>query len=374
MEAIYLMSPTGDSIGRLIDDFSRSKQNKEGRLYACAHVFLTSQLDDRMLPRLSFICKYCVIVGLFFRLKSSTAFPFIKTLKEMNLDFIALESQVFTLEKPHSLLTFFGTEVQQDQVLREYLNMAKQIASLCISHNEFPYIRYALTQVSDRLTSRLAALVYEELDKYARTADDFPSTDPAVSGPNRAVLLIVDRTVDNVAPLLHEFTYQAMINDLLTVYEGGTKYRYSYQSATEGLKEKEVLLDETIDQLWASLRHSHIAECNETLVNNFNKFLNENRAAMGLSGRQARPDGVKSLKDLKETLSAVPQFQELKSKFSVHINIAQECMAIFSRNKLADLAGVEQTLATGETADGDRPKHIEVDMIPLLDDPNLRYP
>ena len=41
----------------------------------------------------------------------------------------------------------------------------------------------------------------------------------------RATLIITDRTMDMVAPLVHEFTYQAMVNDLLPI-EDGTKYTY----------------------------------------------------------------------------------------------------------------------------------------------------
>ena len=46
---------------------------------------------------------------------------------------------------------------------------------------------------------------------------------------------------------------------------------------------------------------------------------------------------------------------------------------MFQKFKLAEVAAVEQDLATGETADGDAPKNVEVSMIPLLDDPNVRY-
>ena len=40
----------------------------------------------------------------------------------------------------------------------------------------------------------------------------------------KAVLFIVDRSMDLAAPFLHEFTYQAMCNDLLDVKDG-SKYR-----------------------------------------------------------------------------------------------------------------------------------------------------
>lgn len=40
----------------------------------------------------------------------------------------------------------------------------------------------------------------------------------------RGVLFITDRSMDLFAPFLHEFTYQAMCNDLLDI-EDGTTYR-----------------------------------------------------------------------------------------------------------------------------------------------------
>lgn len=41
----------------------------------------------------------------------------------------------------------------------------------------------------------------------------------------RATLIITDRTMDMIAPFVHEFTYQAMANDLLPI-ENGTKFAY----------------------------------------------------------------------------------------------------------------------------------------------------
>jgi hypothetical protein len=41
-------------------------------------------------------------------------------------------------------------------------------------------------------------------------------------------------------------------------------------------------------------------------------------------------------------LAGLPQFQELKEAYSLHLSMAQECMNIFQSHKLADLASVEQ--------------------------------
>jgi syntaxin-binding protein 1 len=44
----------------------------------------------------------------------------------------------------------------------------------------------------------------------------------APNGRPKAVLLILDRSMDPAAPLLHDFWYQAMVNDLLPVKDGVT--------------------------------------------------------------------------------------------------------------------------------------------------------
>jgi len=48
------------------------------------------------------------------------------------------------------------------------------------------------------------------------------------------------------------------------------------------------------------------------------------------------------LKELKDTIQALPQYQEMKDKFSVHIDLCQRCNNIFSKNNLTDIAKIEQ--------------------------------
>lgn len=72
----------------------------------------------------------------------------------------------------------------------------------------------------DNLDKILAMMVQDELDDYKKANPDYP---PA-TGRQQAVLFITDRSFDVAAPLLHEFTYQAMCNDLLPIQDG-TKYR-----------------------------------------------------------------------------------------------------------------------------------------------------
>lgn len=41
-------------------------------------------------------------------------------------------------------------------------------------------------------------------------------------------------------------------------------------------------------------------------------------------------------------LTNLPQFQDLKAKYSAHLSIAQECMSFFERHKLNSVGNLEQ--------------------------------
>lgn len=137
-----------------------------------------------------------------------------------------------------------------------------------------------------------------------------------------------------------------MINDLLPVEETenhrGVKYSYEFMQADGSMDSKDVVLDEE-DNVYKSIRHMHIAECSDYLIEKFNEFLLENKAATNTGDRNAAPkNSAKSLKDMKEMLTNLPQFQDLKAKYSAHLSIAQECMSFFERHKLNSVGNLEQ--------------------------------
>ena len=69
-------------------------------------------------------------------------------------------------------------------------------------------------------------------------------------------VLILDRSFDYVAPIIHEWTYEAIILDLLNV--PNSVYTYSINT-NKGVEEKIAKLDEK-DALFVELRHAHVAK------------------------------------------------------------------------------------------------------------------
>jgi syntaxin-binding protein 1 len=109
--------------------------------------------------------------------------------------------------------------------------------------DEYPFIRFHSPTDSNNpkinsLPEKLALKVQASIDEMSRQDASYPS-----ESAGRGVLLIVERGIDVVAPLLHEYSYQAMVADLLDVE---TKYKY-----LDGEEEKEAMLDES-DLIWVS--------------------------------------------------------------------------------------------------------------------------
>jgi len=211
-----------------------------------------------------------------------------------------------------------------------------QIVSVCTSLGEYPTIRYFSSPTAKHeskvLCLYLARIIQEEIDKYATYHSDFP---PPSARP-RATLYILDRSMDLAAPLVHEFTYQAMVHDLLPIKEGDkVSYKVNINEGSGAQVEKELEINEK-DKIWTSNRHKHMKDTIDTLMGEFQKFVDDNPHFANQNSN------VTSLNVIKDMLAGLPQFQAVKEAYSLHLNMAQGSMNIFERRKLPDLASVEQ--------------------------------
>lgn len=172
--------------------------------------------------------------------------------------------------------------------------------------------------------------------------------------------MITDRAMDMHAPLMHEFTYQAMAHDLVLDSQDDDRVLYRMSDEDTG-KEKEMEIAEK-DRIWVENRHQHMSKTIEKLMGDFKKFIADNPGFADSANA--------NIYQMKDMVAGMSQFMETKDSYSLHLSMAQECMNIFAQRELMEIALAEQTLATGLDEDYRKPKNLADQVIHLLDNPS----
>ncbi|KAG2658211.1 hypothetical protein PVAP13_1KG159500 [Panicum virgatum] len=326
LDAIYFIQPTKENIVMFLSDMSGRSP-----LYKKAYVFFSSPVHKELVAQIK---------------KDSSVLPRIGALSEMNLEYFAIDSQGFTTDHERALEELFSENAEGSHKYNACLNtMATRISTVFASLREFPRVHYrvaktidasTMTTLRDLVPTKLAAGVWNCLAKYKMTIPEFPQTETCE-------LLIVDRSIDQIAPIIHEWTYDAMCHDLLCM--DGNKYVHEVPSKNGSATEKKEVLLEDHDPVWLELRHAHIADASERLHDKMTHFVSKNKAAQL---HQARNGGELSTRDLQKMVQALPQYSDQIDKLSLHVEIAGKLNNIIREQCLRDVGQLEQDLVFGD--------------------------
>ena len=330
MTGIYFVTPTEASVRAIVSDFSRRGKAQ----YRKVHIFFSSAVDAEILEPIRRCAKLieCLV-----------------TLKEVNLEYILYpDNRSFTTGQEGALQAFFSASVDAtDDYKAEVKTMADRLVTIFSTMKEFPSIRYrAALPPGDEyppglesrllLAQRLAVEVYDRCLAMQKT-DQIPERETCD-------LIIMDRGFDPVAPIIHEWTYEAMAHDLL---EGspalhGKMYTYESQKQGGGKETKEHALDDR-DATFRTVRHRHFAAATVKITDNLNELRYKSRVA-------ARPTSVgdMDLRNMAKLVQALPQYRDQLAELAVHIELASALNRIVEQHQLTDVGKLEQDLVYGD--------------------------
>lgn len=195
------------------------------------------------------------------------------------------------------------------------------ITSVLLSVKKCPYIRY---QSSSEMAKRLAEKIREVLSKESSSFEFRQESNP--------ILLILDRRDDPVTPLLNQWTYQAMVHELLTINNNRVNL-----SHVKGISKelKEVVLSAEHDEFYANNLYLNFGEIGQTIKELMEEF----------QKKAKKHQKVESIADMKTFVETYPLFKKLSGTVSKHVTVVGELSSLVEKHNLLQVSELEQELS-----------------------------
>ncbi|XP_015601450.1 vacuolar protein sorting-associated protein 45 isoform X2 [Cephus cinctus] len=195
------------------------------------------------------------------------------------------------------------------------------ITSVLLSLKKYPYIRY---QHSSEMAKRLAEKIREVLGKESNSFNFRQESNP--------ILLILDRRDDPITPLLNQWTYQAMVHELLTINNNRVDL-----SNVKGISKelKEVVLSGEHDEFYANNLYLNFGEIGQTIKELMEEF----------QRKAKKHQKVESIADMKNFVETYPMFKKMSGTVSKHVTVVGELSSLVGQYDLLKVSELEQELS-----------------------------
>lgn len=292
LTGVYFVRPTSENVTLISQELKSPK-------YASYYLFFSHALSKQSLKQLAEADIREVVVEV----------------QEYFADFLALSPHLFTIERPICFSPGFD-------VIPEVLSRSTNaVTALLLTLQWFPQIRYQQSSEPCRaLAESIRSFCSRETNLF-----DFRKPDRS------PVLLILDRRQDQITPLLTQWTYEAMIHELI-----GIKNNRVILPSTTPDKASELTLSREFDDFFKKnqyLNFGEIGQAIKDLVANFQKVT-----------KKVDAENAKSISDLKGLLENYPAFRKASGTVEMHVAIVSELSRIVKERSLLEISEVEQEL------------------------------
>ncbi|KAK6622685.1 hypothetical protein RUM43_008527 [Polyplax serrata] len=201
-----------------------------------------------------------------------------------------------------------------------YLQRSVQgITSVLLSLKKFPIIRY---QGTSDMAKRLAEGVRDVLTRESSLCN-------VAHNDNYPVLLVLDRRDDPVTPLLNQWTYQAMVHELLTINNNRVCLPNNQDM-------RELVLSAEQDEFYSNNMYLNFGEIAQTIKELVDGFLEKAKTHKK----------VETIADMKNFVESYPQFSKMSGTVSKHVNVVDELFSMVGKYCLMDVSELEQDMVS----------------------------
>ena len=209
--------------------------------------------------------------------------------------------------------------------------------SVFLSLRKVPMIRYLSSSepcaaLATRLTRRLR-------DEYENNTKEFERD-------GHCVLLILDRREDPITPLLNQWTYQAMLHEMIGINNNRIDIRKGHETFvqvhdTEKDKtdaDKEFVISQQTDPFFNQNMYANFGE----LAQSIKEFIDQVAQARQQSVR------IESLEDMQRAMELYPELKKLSGNLTKHVTLSSEISKLVEERMLMNVSKIEQKIACEE--------------------------
>ncbi|KAI1213398.1 Sec1-like protein [Annulohypoxylon truncatum] len=199
------------------------------------------------------------------------------------------------------------------------------LIAILLSLKKKPLIRYERNSL---LAKKLATEV-----RYHMTQEEQLFDFRKVDTP--PILLILDRREDPATPLLNQWTYQAMVHQLLGIHNG----RVNLDDVPEVRPElKEIVLSQDQDPFFKKNMYLNFGD----LGGNIKDYVEQYQS------KTKNNANIESITDMKRFIEEYPEFRKLSGNVSKHVTLVSELSRRVGAENLLEVSEVEQSLACND--------------------------
>lgn len=255
----------------------------------------------------------------------------VRSIQEYFADFVVINPDLFSLNLgfPKQRIWSTSPEIWNPDSLQR---CTEGITALLLSLKRKPLIRY---EKNSLLAKKLATEIrYQMTQDDQKQLFDFRKTDTA------PILLLLDRRDDPITPLLTQWTYQAMVHELIGIFNG----RVDLSDVPDIRPElKEIVLSQDQDPFFKKNMYLNFGDLGGNIKNYVEQYQSKTQSNANID----------SIADMKRFVEDYPEFRKLSGNVSKHVTLVGELSRRVGADGLLDASELEQSLACSDNHSND---------------------
>ncbi|KAM7518723.1 hypothetical protein LguiB_017685 [Lonicera macranthoides] len=300
LKAVYFLRPTSTNIQLL-------KRQLASPRFGEYHLFFSNLLENTQLHILA----------------DSDEREVVQQVQEFYADFVAVDPYHFTLNMASNHMYMLPAVVDPSGLQHFCDRVVDGLAAIFLALKRRPVIRYSHTSdIAKRIAQEAMKLMYQQESGLF----DFRRTEIA------PLLLVIDRRDDPVTPLLNQWTYQAMVHELIGIQDNKVDLKNIGKLSKD---QQEVVLSSEQDAFFKVNMYENFGDIGMSIKRMVDEFQQVSKSNQN----------IQTIEDMAKFVDNYPEYRKMHGNVSKHVTLVTEMSKIVEERKLMLVSQTEQELA-----------------------------